>query len=151
MKRVRKTFKAAGMHGFGAFADFGSEVPELAGKFLKQLKTIGCEPATEAAFYEPKRDDQHLEGYFFAGMLVDDQHPENMERLEMQEQDYVTVRGSLGQIADLHRELSAWALEQGYERDLEAYIVETYHPAENGEEVEIYLPVRGQRTVDKNT
>lgn len=151
MKRVSKTFKAAGLHGFGAFADFGTDVPELAGKFLNQLKANGSEPATEAAFYEPKKDDHHLEGYFFAGMIGHEEHPENMDRLDMHEQDYVTVRGSLGQIADLHRELSVWAAEQGYERDLETYIVETYHPAENGEEVEIYLPVIGQRTVDKHT
>ena len=38
--------------------------------------------------------------------------------------------------------LLKWADDQGYKRDLESHIVETYHPMENGEEeVEIYLPI----------
>jgi hypothetical protein len=36
-----------------------------------------------------------------------------------------------------------WAEEQGYQRDLDSYIIETYHPMEEGgEEVQIYLPIQ---------
>ncbi|MFB3170136.1 hypothetical protein P5G62_023810 [Neobacillus sp. 179-C4.2 HS] len=57
-------------------------------------------------------------------------------------QDYVTTRGQINNIGTLHNILLKWADEQGYKRDLESHIIETFHPMENGvEEVEIYLPI----------
>jgi len=39
--------------------------------------------------------------------------------------------------------LLKWAESQGYQRNLDSYIVETYHPIENGEEeIEIFLPIK---------
>jgi hypothetical protein len=34
-----------------------------------------------------------------------------------------------------------WADVQGYVRNFDSYIVETYHPSVDGEVVEIYLPI----------
>ncbi|MFJ8064039.1 hypothetical protein ACIQYS_05370 [Psychrobacillus sp. NPDC096426] len=62
----------------------------------------------------------------------------NISRL----QDYINVRGKITNVEDLHSKLSKWGELQGYKRNLESYILETYHPIENREaEVEIYLPI----------
>ena len=54
-------------------------------------------------------------------------------------QHYVTTRGKITDVEDLHIHLLKWADEKGLERDLESYIVETYHPIETEvEEVAIY-------------
>ena len=57
-------------------------------------------------------------------------------------QSYVTTRGKTINIDNVHNQLLKWADDQGYKRDLESHIVETYHPLGNSEEeVEIYLPI----------
>ncbi|MFJ8067125.1 hypothetical protein ACIQYS_21350 [Psychrobacillus sp. NPDC096426] len=56
--------------------------------------------------------------------------------------DYINTRGNITNIGELHRTLIKWAEEQGFQRDLESFIIETYHQMENNEEeVEIYLPI----------
>lgn len=49
----------------------------------------------------------------------------------------------MDEIDYLHNTVLEWGNENGYKRDLESFIVETYDPIDNGEEdVEIYLPVQ---------
>jgi uncharacterized protein YdiU (UPF0061 family) len=56
---------------------------------------------------------------------------------------YVTTRGNISNLGVLHFNLLNWAEEQGYQRDLDSYIIETYHPMVEGEEeVQIYLPIQ---------
>ncbi|WP_409250636.1 hypothetical protein V1502_10690 [Bacillus sp. SCS-153A] len=44
-------------------------------------------------------------------------------------------------MGELHHQLLKWTADKGCQRRLDAYIVEVYHPLENGEEVQIYLPI----------
>ncbi|WP_045518986.1 GyrI-like domain-containing protein [Neobacillus niacini] len=143
-KTVKKTFRIVGLNGSGAFANFGTEIPKLAQQFLDRLDEIENHSGTEIALFEPKRDDDHLEGYYYVGVSVNEplkRVPVGMEYIETT-QDYVTTRGKINNIGKLHNILLKWADDQGYKRDLESHIIETYHPMENGEEeVEIYLPI----------
>ncbi|MGG4490402.1 GyrI-like domain-containing protein [Metabacillus idriensis] len=144
-KRVKRTFKVVGMKGSGAFDNFGIDVPRLARQFLSRADEIENRSGTEIALFEPKRDVTHLRGHFYAGLSVNDSLeavPNGMDYLELS-QNYVTIRGQMNNIGNLHHNLVHWADDQGYKRDLEFPIVETYHPMENGEEeVEIYLPIK---------
>ena len=55
---------------------------------------------------------------------------------------YITTRGNISKLEELYLNLLNWVVEQGYQRDLSSYIVETYHPiGEVEEEVQIYLPI----------
>lgn len=143
-KTVKKTFKIVGLNGSGAFANFDTEIPKLAQQFLDRLDETENHSGTEIALFEPKRDDDHLEGYYYVGVIVNEplkRVPVGMEYIETT-QDYVTTRGKINNIGKLHNILLKWADDQGYKRDLESHIIETYHPMENGEEeVEIYLPI----------
>jgi predicted transcriptional regulator YdeE len=68
--------------------------------------------------------------------------PSGMEYIETNK-SYVTTRGNLSKVGELHLNLLNWAKEQGYQRDPDSYIIETYHPIGNGvEEVQIYLPIQ---------
>ncbi|WP_409304869.1 GyrI-like domain-containing protein [Peribacillus sp. SCS-155] len=143
-KRVRKHFRMAGIRNSGAFTSFASEVPAAAQQFMKRSDEIQGGMSVEAALYEPKRDEKHLEGEYIVGLLVKeplDDIPAGMEYIELK-QDYIMTRGKMNEIASLHNDLVKWGEEQGYQRNLNSYIAETYHPAEKGgEEVEIYLPI----------
>lgn len=143
-KTVKKTFRVVGIKGSGTFANFGTEVPKLAQQFLGRLDEIENHSGTEIALFEPKRDADHLEGYYYVGVMVNEplnKIPVGMDYIETTH-DYVTTRGSIKNIGNLHNILLKWSDDQGYKRDLESHIIETYHPLENGEEVvEIYLPI----------
>jgi predicted transcriptional regulator YdeE len=143
-KAVKKTFRVLGVKGSGAFANFGTEIPKLAQQFLGRLDEIKNHSGIEIALFEPKMDVDHLEGYFYVGVMVNgplDKVPVGMDYIETTH-DYVTTRSEMNNIGNVHNILLKWTNDQGYKRDLEAYIIETYHPMENGvEEVEIYLPI----------
>ena len=143
-KKVNKTFKVVGVKNSGAFNNFGSEVPAFAQQLLSRSSEIQKHTGTEIALFEPKRDVNHLEGSYFVGLIVNDSLPEvpsGMKYIETTH-DYVTTRGKVTRVGELHQHLLQWAGEQGYKRDLESYIVETYHPKEGeDEEVMIYLPI----------
>ncbi|WHX98096.1 GyrI-like domain-containing protein [Neobacillus sp. DY30] len=143
-KYVKKNFRVVGIKGSGAFVDFGTEVPKLAQQFLNRLDEIEISSGTEIALFEPKKDENHQEGNFIVGLTVKDplaELPMGMNYIET-DQDYVTTRGNIKNIGNLHDQLLRWSADQGFKRKLECYIVETYHSMENGEEeVEIYLPI----------
>ncbi|MFJ8262081.1 GyrI-like domain-containing protein [Rummeliibacillus sp. NPDC094406] len=143
-KKVKKIFRVTGIKGKESFANFGTEVPKLAQQFLARLDEIDNHSDTEIALFEPKRDDNHLEGHYYVGVIVKEtkkEVPIGMDYIETTF-DYVTTRGKINDLNKLHNNLLKWANEQGYKRNLESHIVETYHPMENNEEeVEIYLPI----------
>lgn len=143
-KRVKKDFKIVGMKNSGNFSNFASEVPQFAQKFLSRANEIDNSSETEISLFEPKKDDNHQEGHYYVGLIVNkniEKVPPGMEYIE-QAQEYVTVRGKINNVGELHTQLSKWADEQGYKRNTDSYIVETYHPVENDlEDVEIYLPI----------
>lgn len=143
-KKLKKVFKVVGLKGTGVFADYGIEVPKLAQQLIARKNEIENHTDIEIALFEPKRDNNHLEGHFYVGLIVKDNPPEvpfGMEYIE-KAQEYASIRGGINNLANLHRYLLNWIDEQGYKRNLESYIIETYHPMMNGEEeVEIYLPI----------
>lgn len=142
--KVKKDFHVVGIKNSGKFADFGREVPQSARQFMSRANEIDNRSDTEIALYEPKRDDSHLEGAYYVGLIVNDainEVPDGMEYV-MASNDYATVRGKISEVGSLHAKLSEWTADQGYQRKLDSLIIETYHPLESDEEdVEIYLPV----------
>lgn len=143
-RKVNKIFRVVGIRGCGAYAKFGAEVPKLAQQFQTRIDEVENQSCTEIALFEPKRDGSHLEGHYIVGLFVNKalkDVPVGMDYIETA-QSYVTTRGKIIDIENLHNHLLKWADEQGYKRDLDSYIVETYHLMENGEEeIEIYLPI----------
>jgi predicted transcriptional regulator YdeE len=143
-KKITKQFSLIGMKRNGAFEAFGTEVPKAARQFMARVVEITQYAGTEIAIFEPKKDEHHLNGSYYVGLIVNEvptDLPNGMDFIELS-QEYVTVRGDINQIGTMHSRLMKWAGEQGYRRNPDAYIVETYHPLENGlEEVEVYLPV----------
>jgi hypothetical protein len=142
--KIKKTFRVVAIKGNGAFVSFGTEVPEAARQFLVRIAEIKNKSGTEITIYEAKKDENHLEGNYYVGMIVNQAQTEipiGMEYIELN-QDYVTTRGNIKNIGTLHNHLLKWTDTKGYKRNLDTYIVETYYPIENGEEeVEIYLPI----------
>lgn len=132
-----------GIKGGGAFDNFGAEVPTLAQHFITRIDEVKNHSGTEIALFEPKKDGNHLKGHYYVGIIVNEtlkQVPDGMDYIET-DQSYVTTRSNILNIDHLHDQLLKWADDQGYIRDLDSYIIETYHPVEDGEEVEIYLPI----------
>lgn len=119
-------------------------MPNLARQFLKRIGEVNKHTGTEIALYEPKKQADHHEGYFYVGVIVNEpltEVPDKMHFITLS-QTYVSIRGNMNYINHLYQQLIDWTNEQGYTRDLEALIVEIYHPLTNGQEkVKIYLPI----------
>ena len=143
-KKVKKEFKLVGLKGSGEFVNFGNEVPLLAKQLLSRSNEILNPTETEIALFEPKKDEKHRIGHYYVGLMVNErlnEVPSGMDYIETNK-SYITTRGNISDLGELHLKLLNWAVEQGYQRDLDSYIIETYHPKEEGEEVQIYLPIQ---------
>lgn len=142
---VKKEFKLVGLKGSGEFVNFGNEVPLLAKQLLSRNEILNP-TETEIALFEPKKDEKHRIGHYYVGLIVSEklnEVPTGMEYIETNK-SYITTRGNISNLGELHLNLLNWAEEQGYQRDLDSYIIETYHPMGKGdEEVQIYLPIQG--------
>ncbi|MCM3587287.1 GyrI-like domain-containing protein [Mesobacillus maritimus] len=147
-RMVNKEFKLVGIKGSGEFVHFGHEVPLLAKQLLSRSNEIPNSTETEIALFEPKKDENHRTGYYYVGLTVSeklDEVPTGMEYIETNK-DYITTKGNIANLGKLHSNLLNWAEEQGYQRDLDSYIIETYHPLGEGEEeVQIYLPIQAYK------
>jgi predicted transcriptional regulator YdeE len=143
-EKRKEAFRVVGLKGKGDFANFSTEVPRLAKQFLERVDELQAVTGPEVALYEPKRDSDHVEGVYYTGVMVDEplvNLPEGMTYIELDE-EYAIGKGQ--DIENLHRDLMKWMDDRGYQRKMEAYIVETYHPMEDsGEEVVVYLPIEG--------
>ncbi|MDR7080574.1 putative transcriptional regulator YdeE [Neobacillus niacini] len=143
---VKKEFRLVGLKGSGEFVNFGNEVPLLAKQLLSRSNEILNPTETEIALFEPKKDEKHRIGHYYVGLIVSEklnEVPIGMEYIETNK-SYITTRGNISNLGKLHLNILNWAEEQGYQRDLDSYIIETYHPmGEGDEEVQIYLPIQG--------
>ncbi|MCH7321574.1 GyrI-like domain-containing protein [Solibacillus sp. MA9] len=142
---IKKEFKIIGLKGSGEYINFGNEVPLLAKQLLSRSNEILSATETEIALYEPKKGEEHKIGHYYVGLIVSEklmEVPTGMDYIETNK-NYITTRGSISNLGELHLNLLNWAEEQGYQRDLHSYIIETYHPLGDGdEEVQIYLPIQ---------
>lgn len=142
---VKKEFKLVGLKGSGEYVNFGNEVPLLAKQLLNRSNEILNPTETEIALFEPKKDEKHRIGHYYVGLIVSEklnEVPTGMDYIETNK-SYITTRGNISNLGEIHLNLLNWAEEQGYQRDLDSYIIETYHPMETGdEEVTIYLPIK---------
>ncbi len=99
--------------------------------------------ATEIALYEPKKSENQLEGEYYVGIIVYDSTMELRSEIEYLEvkSEFVATRAKISDVGKVHSKLGEWAKEQGYHLKQDAYMIEAGHAVENGEEVEIYLPI----------
>lgn len=144
-KSVKAEFKVVGIKGRGTFENLSIEVPKLAKQLISRSDEIQNHLGIEIALFEPKRGSDHHEGEYYVGLKVKnslkEEVPNGMDFIEIAH-NYVSTRGKISNIGNLHSQLLRWAEEQGHTRNFEGYIVETYHPIEEGEEeVQIYLPI----------
>jgi predicted transcriptional regulator YdeE len=143
---IKKEFKLVGLKGSGEFANFGNEIPLFAKQLLSRSNEILNRTETEIALYEPKKDENHRVGQYYVGVIVNEKSnevPTGMEYIETKK-SYITTRGNISNLRELHLNLLNCGEEHGYQRDLDSYIIETYHPKAGGEEeVQIYLPIQG--------
>ncbi|MGV2941333.1 GyrI-like domain-containing protein [Mesobacillus sp. LC4] len=140
---VKKEFKIIAEKHTGLYKDYAELVPKAAQQFLRRATNLA---GTEVTVYEPKASESHIEGAFYVGVLVNkemDILPEGAVFLDIQH-SYGMIRGKGTEMGRLYSALDQWIDEEGYKRDtLENFILETYHSVENdGEEVEIYIPVK---------
>ncbi|CAM3722286.1 GyrI-like domain-containing protein [Mesobacillus thioparans] len=139
---VNKEFKVIGMKHSGPFESYAQLVPQAARQSLQRMPNY---KGTEVTVYEPKENNNHVEGTFYVGICVEDKPvslPEEMEFLEIQH-TYGMISGHGNEMGKLYSTLDEWIDGQGYQKELDGnYIIETYHPIENDiEMVEIYIPI----------
>jgi predicted transcriptional regulator YdeE len=142
-KTVNRQFRLVGIRSKGAFSEFGTIVPNVSREVMARSGEIESSSGREIAVFEPKRSEDQLQGEFIAGLVVDKpvRHvPAGMLYMEL-EGDYATARGNIEALKHLHADLLECTTGHGGQIDQEEYIVEIYIPTDNGEDVEIYLPL----------
>ncbi|MCJ0930574.1 hypothetical protein MST22_05355 [Virgibacillus halodenitrificans] len=83
---------------------------------MSRLNKISNHTGTEICLFEPNKDDKHLEGDYYVGIIVPDsltELPSGMEYIEVKD-EFVVTGGSIMEIGELHFKLGEWAKEQGY-------------------------------------
>lgn len=111
---VKKEFKLVGLKGSGEFVNFGHIVPLLSKQLISRRKEIVNSTETEIALFEPKKDEEHLIGHFYAGLIVNEkinEVPSGMDYIETNK-SYVTTRGDISNVGELHLNLLNWAENQ---------------------------------------
>ncbi|NWQ43409.1 AraC family transcriptional regulator [Bacillus sp. EB106-08-02-XG196] len=111
---MKKEFKLVGLKGSGEFVNFGHIVPLLSKQLISRRKEIVNSTETEIALFEPKKDEEHLIGHFYAGLIVNEkinEVPSGMDYIETNK-SYVTTRGDISNVGELHLNLLNWAENQ---------------------------------------
>jgi predicted transcriptional regulator YdeE len=142
-RRINKVFQVVGMKNKGVYSNFGRDVPMNAQRFMSRINEIKNHLGIEVSLFEPKKGEDHKEGHYYVGVLVKDkidEVPSGMEYIEISG-EYVSTRGSMTVVSDLYTSLQKWSKEHGYYPTQKSYFIEMYHQVEEGEEVEIYIPL----------
>ncbi|RZT23667.1 GyrI-like domain-containing protein [Fictibacillus sp. BK138] len=150
-RRINKVFQVVGMKNKGIYSNFGSEVPKNAQRFMSRIDEIKNHLGIEVSLFEPKKGEDHKEGQYYVGVLVKDKTdevPSGMEYIEISG-EFVSTRGSMTVVSDLYNSLQKWSEEHGYYPTQQSYFIEMYHQVEEGEEVEIYLPIIINNVISK--
>lgn len=141
---LNRKFSFVGIKHTGKFADYGTIVPQAAQRFLARVSEIPHHTEVEVSVYEPARGGEHVEGFFYTGILVTaegGQLPEGMEMVKLAG-TYAVARGYEHQMGELYGFLDRWIQEQGHVKDWQdGLIVEVYDKPGSGE-VELYLPLK---------
>ncbi|KIL51416.1 hypothetical protein KP77_09280 [Jeotgalibacillus alimentarius] len=143
-KVENKTFKLIGLKGKSKFKNFSLEVPSLASVLLRKIDDTPYHKGTEAGVFEPCAGDVEAEGVFYVGVLTDElprEIPEELTVIKISEK-YAVTEGNINHISELHQKLNDWIRAEGHTRKEEDFIVETYHPQPEGENVKVYLPLK---------
>lgn len=141
---VEKSFRMVGMEARGEFSELGESVPALAKTMMERAAEVKHSTGIEIALFEAKRGEGHRTGRYVVGLMVEERQdaPSGMVYVEAGGK-YVSGRAPIEKVADLHEKAVAWGGGHGFERNLSADIIEVYHALEDGEDVEIFLPVKG--------
>ncbi|WP_246055213.1 hypothetical protein [Pseudalkalibacillus caeni] len=111
---VKKEFKLVGLKGSGEFVNYGNEVPLLAKQLLSRSNEILNPTEIEIALFEPKKAEEHRVGHYYVGLIVNEklnEVPTGMEYIETNK-SYITTRGNISNLRELHLNLLNWAEEQ---------------------------------------
>ncbi|KZE40287.1 hypothetical protein AV656_03220 [Bhargavaea cecembensis] len=147
-RTVNRQFRFVGLKGKGAFAEFGTIVPDVAREVLVRSAELGSSTGHEIAVFQPKLSDDHIQGEFIAGLMVDKpvhNVPAGMVYMEI-EGEFATASGNIEDLNNLHADLFDWTAGNGYQIDRNELIIEVYIPKDFGEDVEIYLPLLTRET-----
>lgn len=143
-KVVTRAFQVVGIKHTGKFAEYGSLVPQVAQQFLARVSEIPHHTEVEVTVYEQPRGSDHVEGYFYTGIVVTDEPaslPAGMEFFKVGS-TYAVVRGDERQMGELYGFLVGWIAEQGLVTDRpDGLIIEVFDAPGTGE-VEIYVPLK---------
>lgn len=149
-KKTNCRFHVVGYKYTGRFDQYEKLVGQAFQELKSKLDKIPSRTDTTVALYEPKRGSEHIEGYFYVGVVVDEK-PEKLP--DGSEHIYVegTYAGAIGQIKNMGKIydfVGRWIRDNGYKQIWpDTLFVERYEfpiPRDQltlEEKVEVLLPI----------
>lgn len=142
---VSRDFKVVGMKHTGRFTEYGALVPKASQQFLARAGEIPHKTDVEVVLYEPKRGDDHVEGFFYTCIMVDGdvrQVPPGMELIRLSGR-YAVLHGDERQMGELYGFLDRWIREQGHQKEWPNGLIVEVYGKPGTYEVEVCLPLKG--------
>jgi len=141
-----REYKVIGIRHCGLFSEYGKIIPQAIHSLQARKDEVPGETGTEVILYEPKRGDDHIEGYFYIGYLVTESAaniPEGMEYFHLSGQ-YAFVTGDESRMGELYGFLDEWIRNKHLQKDWpKAFIIEVYDK-DRPSEVEICMKIINQ-------
>jgi len=141
-----REYDVIGLRHSGLFSEYGKIIPQAMQSLQARKDEVPGGTGIEVILYEPKRGDDHIEGYFYTGYLVTETAadiPEGMEHFHLSGQ-FASVTGDESRMGELYEFLDEWIRNNQLQKDWpKAFIIEVYdqgHP----NEVEICMKIINQ-------
>ncbi|MFC5406448.1 GyrI-like domain-containing protein [Cohnella soli] len=148
-KITNLSFYAIGYKHSGRFDQYHVLVANAFQDLKTKMNQIPSRTDTTVALYEPQRGPEHVEGFFYVGVIVNEMPedlPEGSELLSI-EGRYASAFGQIKNMASIYDFLGSWIEENGHKQVWpDTLFVERYEfPIPEKltleEEVEVLLPV----------
>ncbi len=141
-----REYKVIGIRNCELFSEYGKLIPQAMQSHRDRENEISGRTDIEVILYEPKRGDDHIEGYFYTGYIVTESAadiPEGMEYFHLTGH-YASVTGDESLMGELYGFLDGWIRNNQLQKDWpKAFIIEVYdHDHLN--EVEICMKIINQ-------
>lgn len=131
----------------GKFEEYPTIIPTAIDDFKSEFtRLFGDSQFTRTIVYEPWRGPNHSEGYFYVGALVngsEQQTTGGLEHLKFNgEFASLSTHFDVNRMGEYYSALDNWIAAEKDVFDLEHYLIEIYHPSDDGkQQLEIYMKI----------
>lgn len=135
-----------GMKYTAPFQSYPHIIPDKVEQTKQRLQEIGIDNFNRYIVYEPQKNENHTEGFFFIGVAMVNNTgmiPPDMEQVHLTGQ-YVVLETifDVSKMGEYYTKIDEWIDSSEYKHSQDRFIVEMYSELQDGSQaLGIYMPV----------